>query len=405
MKNPLEKPLMRPRQQLGVEAALKVTTEIGRFSIYSGAGKGKSAAALGVVLRSFGLGVASNQKHRVALVRFLKGADRAYDEDAAIDAIRQRYPHLLDTVRFGRSEYFGVEDIVESDRAEAIRGWQVATGMLLSGLYKVVVLDELNPVIDLGLLDVKDVLSILKQRPNHVEVIITGRSPHPDLVAIAELHSEHNPHFLTSSPKETPITGLHLTIGSGKGKSTTALGHALRSVGRAFAGTDTRAVKIIQFLKGGAFGSYTEDAALAALQDIGPGLVEHERYGRPVIIFKRLPAGVDPSQLRQPIDYAYALSAFYSALEAIKSGNYQLVILDEILPVFDLDLLPDGPQQLLEALEIKSSTTAVHLTGRCWEENPQTQKLLNACDSCTYIEGHKHYFNHDRDSRAPGIDL
>jgi cob(I)alamin adenosyltransferase len=186
-KNLLEKPLIRPRQQLGVEAALKVTTEIGRFSIYSGAGKGKSAAALGVVLRSFGLGVASNLKHRVALVRFLKGADRAYDEDAAIDAIRQRYPHLLDTVRFGRSEYFGAEDILESDRAEAIRGWQVATGMLLSGLYKVVVLDELNPVIDLGLLDVGDVLSILKQRPNHVEVIITGRSPHPDLVAIARV--------------------------------------------------------------------------------------------------------------------------------------------------------------------------------------------------------------------------
>jgi cob(I)alamin adenosyltransferase len=259
--------------------------------------------------------------------------------------------------------------------------------------------------LQLGLLDVGDVLSILKQQPNHVEVIITRRSPYPDLVAIAELHSEHNPHFLTSSPKEKPITGLHLTIGPGKGKSTTALGHALRSVGRAFAGTDTRAVKIIQFLKGGAFGSYTEDAALAALQDIGPGLVEHERYGRPVIIFKRLPAGVDPSQLRQPIDFAYALSAFYSGLEAIKSGKYQMVILDEILPVFDLDLLPDGPQQLLEALENKSPTTAVHLTGRCWEENPQTQKLLNACDSCTYIEGHKHYFNNDRDSRAPGIDL
>jgi ATP:corrinoid adenosyltransferase len=82
-----------------------------------------------------------------------------------------------------------------------------------------------------------------------------------------------------------------------------------------------------------------------------------------------------------------------------------LVILDEILPVFDLDLLPNGPQQLLEALESQSPTTAVHLTGRCWEENPQTQRLLNACDSCTYIEGHKHYFNHDRDSRAPGIDL
>lgn len=53
---------MRPRQQLGVEAALKVTTEIGRFSIYFGAGNGKSAAALRVVLRPFGLGVASNQK-------------------------------------------------------------------------------------------------------------------------------------------------------------------------------------------------------------------------------------------------------------------------------------------------------------------------------------------------------
>jgi len=390
---------MRAPKVLSIQAAQDITTDLGRFSLYAGEGKGKSAAALGVVLRSIGLGVARRTDHRVALVRFLKGEDRPYDEDHAIRAIRSFYPHLIDTVRFGRSEFFGPDRIIPLDHEEAKRGWQVATGMILSGLYQVVVLDELSPLINLGLLPVEEVIPVLRARPSHVELIVTGRNPHPALVEMAELFSIHTPRS-----GNQPIAGVHFTTGYGKGKSTSSLGQALKCVGRALDGTDKRKIKIIQFLKGGNFGLYSEDAALAALRELAPDLIEHERYGRSVIVFKRLPEGVDPMQGRQEVDYAFARSGFWSAIEAISSGEFQLVVMDEIFPTLDLDLIPDGANRLLEALRQKRSDVLVNMTGRCWEDNPDSQALLQACETHTFIEGRKHYYTCSPDSRRVGVD-
>ncbi|WP_218079448.1 cob(I)yrinic acid a,c-diamide adenosyltransferase [Anthocerotibacter panamensis] len=390
---------MRAPKVLSIQAAQEITTDLGRFSLYAGEGKGKSAAALGVALRSMGLGIAQRQNHKVALVRFLKGPERPYDEDLAIEALHSYYPHLIDMVRFGRSEFFGPEDILPVDHKEARRGWQVATGMILSGLYQVVVLDELSPLIDLGLLAVEEVIPILRERPSHVEIIVTGRGPHPALVEMAELFSIHTPR---SGSK--PIPGVHFTTGSGKGKSTSSLGQALKCVGRALDGADKRKIKIIQFLKGGKFGLYTEDAALAALREIAPDLMEHERYGREVIVFKRVPAGVDPAQGRQEVDYAFAQSGFWSALEAISSGEFQMVVMDEIFPTLDLDLIPNGASRLLAVLQAKRPDVLVHMTGRCWEGNPDSQELLQSCESHTHIEGQKHYYTCAPESRRVGVD-
>ena len=71
----------------------------GQLHIYDGEGKGKSQAALGVVLRTIGLGICEKRQTRVLLLRFLKGPGRSYDEDAAIDALQQGFPHLIDQVR------------------------------------------------------------------------------------------------------------------------------------------------------------------------------------------------------------------------------------------------------------------------------------------------------------------
>jgi cob(I)alamin adenosyltransferase len=67
---------------------------VGQTHVYDGAGKGKSQAALGVVLRSIGLGIQTGFQTRVLLLRFLKGPGRTYDEDAAIEALRRSFPHL-----------------------------------------------------------------------------------------------------------------------------------------------------------------------------------------------------------------------------------------------------------------------------------------------------------------------
>ncbi|MEO1186121.1 MAG: cob(I)yrinic acid a,c-diamide adenosyltransferase, partial [Cyanobacteria bacterium J06636_27] len=180
------------RNGIGIRTAqLRPTRLKGQIHVYDGAGKGKSQAALGVVLRSIGYGINnSNNYNRVLLLRFLKGPERDYDEDGAIAALQRGFPHLIDQVRTGRAEFFDKNDIISFDRQEAIRGWDVAKGAIASGLYSVVVLDEINPVLDLGLLEVDEVVKTLKSKPQDLEVIATGRGAPQELLDIADLHSE-----------------------------------------------------------------------------------------------------------------------------------------------------------------------------------------------------------------------
>ena len=132
------------RAGIGIRTAQDSSERLaGQIHVYDGLGKGKSQAALGVVLRSIGLGIQSSSQTRVLLLRFLKGPDRMYDEDAAIEALQRGFPHLIDQVRTGRSEFFGADEITKFDRLEALRGWDVARGAIASGLYSVVVMDEL----------------------------------------------------------------------------------------------------------------------------------------------------------------------------------------------------------------------------------------------------------------------
>ncbi len=122
------------RGGIGIRTAQQTSGRaVGQIHVYDGAGKGKSQAALGVVLRSIGYGIKSQSQTRVLLLRFLKGPERTYDEDAAIAALQQAFPHLIDQVRTGRAEFFGPDDITRYDRQEAQRGWAVAKGAIASG--------------------------------------------------------------------------------------------------------------------------------------------------------------------------------------------------------------------------------------------------------------------------------
>ena len=163
---------------IGILTAQSQNRRRGQLHVYDGEGKGKSQAALGVVLRSIGLGIEDQVPSRVLLVRFLKGPGRPYAEDAAIEALQRGFPHLIDQLRTGRGEYFGPDEITKFDRQEARRGWDVAKGALASGFYSVVVLDELNPVLDLGLLPIEEVTATLRRKPEAMEVICDGGGGH-----------------------------------------------------------------------------------------------------------------------------------------------------------------------------------------------------------------------------------
>jgi len=358
----------------------------GQLHVYDGEGKGKSQAALGVVLRTIGLGICEKRQTRVLLLRFLKGPGRSYDEDAAIDALQQGFPHLIDQVRTGRGEFFNADQSTKFDYQEAQRGWDIAKGAIASALYSVVVLDELNPVLDLGLLPVEEVVKTLTSRPNGMEIIVTGRAAPNSLIKVAELHSEMKAHRRPEINNdkilfEKNIGGIEIYTGEGKGKSTSALGKALQAIGRGISQDKSHRVLILQWLKGGS--GYTEDAAIAALRESYPHLVDHLRSGRDAIVWRGQ---------QQPIDYVEAERAWEIARAAISSGLYKTVILDELNPTVDLELLPVEP--IVQTLLRKPSETEVIITGRC-KHHPIYFDLASVHSEMVC---HKHY-------AEKGVDL
>ena len=365
---------------------------LGQLHVYDGDGKGKSQAALGVVLRTIGLGICEQKRTRVLLLRFLKGPGRAYDEDAAIEALQQGFPHLIDQVRTGRGDYFSAEQVTRFDRQEAQRGWDIAKGAIASNLYSVVVLDELNPVLDLGLLDAAKVVETLATKPAGMEVICTGRGAPPELVRLADLHSEMRAHRRQVAAEnadglvERGLDGIEIYTGEGKGKSTSALGKALQAIGRGISQDKSHRVLILQWLKGGS--GYTEDAAIAALRESYPHLVDHLRSGRDAIVWRGQ---------QQPIDYVEAERAWEIARAAIASGLYKTVILDELNPTVDLELLPVEP--IMQTLLRKPSETEVIITGRC-KSRPAYFDLASVHSEMVC---HKHYAERGVDLKR-GVD-
>jgi len=357
----------------------------GQLHIYDGEGKGKSQAALGVVLRTIGLGICEKRQSRVLLLRFLKGPERPYDEDSAIEALQRGFPHLIDHVRTGRSEFFTADQVTKFDIGEAERGWNIAKGAIASSLYSVVVLDELNPVLDLGLLDINEVVNSLQNRPDGLEIIITGRAAPPSLVRISQLHSEMRPRLTGDLSKLTTQNsfggGIEIYTGEGKGKSTSALGKALQAIGKGISQDKSHRVLILQWLKGG--NGYTEDAAIEALRESYPHLVDHLRSGRDAIVWRGQ---------QQPIDYVEAERAWEIAKAAILSGLYKTIILDELNPTVDLELLP--VESIHQTLLKKPTDTEVIITGRCKNE----PSYFELADVYSEMVCHKHYAN-------VGVDL
>ncbi|ABO18384.1 cob(I)yrinic acid a,c-diamide adenosyltransferase [Prochlorococcus marinus] len=357
----------------------------GQLHIYDGEGKGKSQAALGVVLRTIGLGICEKRQSRVLLLRFLKGPERPYDEDSAIEALQRGFPHLIDHVRTGRSEFFTADQVTKFDVGEAERGWNIAKGAIASSLYSVVVLDELNPVLDLGMLNINEVVESLQNRPDGLEIIITGRAAPSALVRISQLHSEMRPRLTgnlsTQTRQSSSSGGIEIYTGEGKGKSTSALGKALQAIGKGISQDKSHRVLILQWLKGG--NGYTEDAAIEALRESYPHLVDHLRSGRDAIVWRGQ---------QQPIDYVEAERAWEIAKAAILSGLYKTIILDELNPTVDLELLP--VESIHQTLLKKPADTEVVITGRCKNE----PSYFDLADVYSEMVCHKHYAN-------VGVDL
>jgi len=149
----------------------------GYVQVYTGDGKGKTSAALGLALRASGHGM------RTYVGQFMKG--QHYGELAAL-----RDHPCITIEQYGDVRCIRREEITPEHVAQAQRGLEQAREAMLSGQYDVVVLDEVNVTIWFGLLTVEKVLAFLDQRPDHVEVVLTGRRAPQELIERADLVTE-----------------------------------------------------------------------------------------------------------------------------------------------------------------------------------------------------------------------
>ena len=133
--------------------------------VYTGNGKGKTTAALGLALRQVGW------DRRVLVIQFMKGKGNVYGERVAAE----RYLPLLEIEQHGRDEFVNLADPAEVDARLAREALKRAEEALASGDYGMVVLDEVNVAVATGMIDARDVLTVLDKRHEDTDVVLTGR--------------------------------------------------------------------------------------------------------------------------------------------------------------------------------------------------------------------------------------
>ena len=158
-----------------IEAAQE---EKGLLIIYTGAGKGKTTAALGMAMRGVGHGM------KIAVVQFIKGAI-----DTAEERILKGFGDQVTFLRMGEGYTWETQDR-ERDKQFAQDAWKAVLGFLQDSQYGMVILDELNIAINHDYVTLQQVLDGLSQRPSMMHVVITGRGAKDELIEAADLVSE-----------------------------------------------------------------------------------------------------------------------------------------------------------------------------------------------------------------------
>ncbi|PLX94036.1 MAG: cob(I)yrinic acid a,c-diamide adenosyltransferase [Desulfuromonas sp.] len=151
----------------------------GLVQIYTGNGKGKTTASLGLAFRASGHGM------RVYVMQFMKG-QTVYGELEAAAQISLD----LTIEQVGRDTFVSKENPDPVDAAMAQAAFERAQELVTGGDYDLVVLDELNCAVDFGLVPVDDVKALIKAKAPHTELVMTGRGAHPEIIELADLVTE-----------------------------------------------------------------------------------------------------------------------------------------------------------------------------------------------------------------------
>lgn len=149
----------------------------GLLIVNTGDGKGKTTAALGILLRAAGRGM------RVGMWQFIKNPDARYGEHLAAEKLGVQVLGLGDGFTW-------LSENIEDDRVLAERGWTICRDALRSGEYDVLIFDEMTYPLKFGWLDLTQVLDEIARRPTGTHVVVTGRGAPDALIAAADLVTE-----------------------------------------------------------------------------------------------------------------------------------------------------------------------------------------------------------------------
>ena len=159
----------------------------GYIQVYTGNGKGKTTASLGLAMRALG------RCWKVLIIMFTKGGDD-YGE---LNSFRNLSPEItknLTIIQAGLDRIVYSNNKNQNDEEEIKKGWELAKKAIENDEYNLIILDEANIAIDLGFIDVDEVVEVLKNKPEEMEIVLTGRNANQKIIDIAHLVSEIKQH-------------------------------------------------------------------------------------------------------------------------------------------------------------------------------------------------------------------
>lgn len=149
----------------------------GYIQVYTGDGKGKTTAAIGLAIRALGAGL------KVAFFQFFKPGT-----SSEVNILKSLSPQLYYKA-FGKEGFIKKKVDLEI-KEHILKGWEEVKELVKSGCYNIIVLDEITYALNWRLIDLKEFLDFLKNKPDNLEVIITGRKAPKEVIDMADLVTE-----------------------------------------------------------------------------------------------------------------------------------------------------------------------------------------------------------------------
>lgn len=158
----------------------------GYIQVYTGNGKGKTTASLGLAMRALG------RCWKVLIIMFMKGGDD-YGELNSFRNLSPEIANNLTIIQAGPDRIVYQNNKTEADGNLIKEGWALAKKAIQNDEYNLIILDEANIAIDMGFIELSEMLDVLKNKPEEIEIVLTGRNAKQEIIDIAHLVSEIKP--------------------------------------------------------------------------------------------------------------------------------------------------------------------------------------------------------------------